>query len=315
MDEFSIKEPEVYIIVLNYNGQQDTIECVNSLLKINYQNFKIVIVDNHSTDRSIQEISGYFRNKNLMIRQVSGSERTERFTRLGKVVMIRADKNGGYGYGNNLGIKFARANGADYILLLNNDTVVDPDFLTPLVSLCESDRSIGIASGKIFFFDEPETIWFNGGGFKPLTGKVGHYNFNKKDTGSGTEREITFISGCMMLVPESILNDTGIINEDYFMYLEDLEFSQRVLKKGYKLRISQTSKIWHKVSIDPKKRLSKFKTYYMAKNKVKYISDNLSPFYRITSLFYLILITPLALIANKRPDLLSAHFKGIKDGF
>ena len=203
MSESGKINPMVYAVVLNYNGWQDTIECINSLLNINYKNFKIIIVDNKSNDGSVVEIINYFKSSKSGITIIDSSQAEKSKSESGKVTLISSKKNGGYGYGNNIGIKFAITNGADHIVILNNDTIVDSDFLQPLVNRCEKNDNIGIVSGKVLYYSKPDIIWSNGGYVSPLTGMIRHLNYNEKDIGQIPKREITFISGCMWLVPRS----------------------------------------------------------------------------------------------------------------
>ena len=136
--------PKVDIIILNYNGYKDTIECIKSLQDITYNNIDIIIIDNNSTDNSEYEIKKFISKSN-------------------NIQYIQSGKNIGFSGGNNIGIKLSLEKKSDYICLLNNDTVVEPDFLEPLIDIMEKDKSIGITSGKIMYYDEPTKIWCAGG--------------------------------------------------------------------------------------------------------------------------------------------------------
>lgn len=305
----------VYIILLNYNNYSDTIECFESLQNITYQNYNIVIIDNNSLNNSMHYLKEYLDgNKQKYIYYNLKKEAVLPSTKNKFTTLIQSGHNGGYGYGNNIGIKYALNNNADYILILNNDTVVDKRFLEPLVETCENDDKIGIVSGKIYFYDKPNTIWFNGGKFHPCTTKVEHVNFNEKDIGQKPLVDNTFISGCVWLIPKKVFKTIGFINEEYFMYVEDLEFTQRVLQAGYTLNVSEQSHIWHKVYARSGGHLSEYPVYYIARNTLKYILSRSNGICKLTGIFYLFFVSSLRLIYWKRFDLLKDHLKGILHG-
>ena len=133
-------DPKIFIIVLNWNRAQDTVACISSLTKLNYSRYNVVVVDNASQDGSAPIIKRSFPS----------------------LVVIENASNLGYAEGNKVGICYALAHGAEYVLVLNNDTVVDSDMLTELVRIAESDRMIGIVGPKIYDFQQPTKIWFAG---------------------------------------------------------------------------------------------------------------------------------------------------------
>jgi len=227
---------------------------------------------------------------------------------------VQTDHNGGYGYGNNVGIRCALKSGADYVLVLNNDTAVDPEFLGPMVYMCEADKSVGTASGKIFFFDKSDIIWFNGGRFNPRTGKLEHINFNEKDTGQNCLKENTFISGCMWLVPRRIFESVGFINEEYFMYVEDLEFCKRVLDAGFRLRVCEKSHVWHKDGETTGGEFSKFSIYWRGKNINRFIATHMKPLWRKWLAFTIVNSRIFMTLAkNKKYSLFLIHAKAISE--
>ncbi len=309
----------VFIIILNYNNASDTIECLESLKKTKNNNFTVIIVDNASIDNSVNLIINYLCSENndyLYIDMKQTNINLPIVQVLPKFVFIRSDHNGGYGYGNNLGIKFALRNGADYIMILNNDTVVSFDFLALLIEMCESNKEIGIASGKIYFYGRPDVIWFNGGAFYEWTGKIEHFNFNEKDMGQSPKKEITFISGCMWLVPREVFEKVGLINEEYFMYVEDLEFCYRVRKAGYKLAVNPNSKIWHKVDGAEKGYLSLFSVFWTYRNMIYFIIKNY-PYVsmKIIAISCVVIRNFFRFLKYKDFKLIKTYLKGILKGF
>ncbi len=306
-------EPLVYIVLLNYNNSADTIECFKSLQNITYTNYKIVIIDNNSPNNSMDYFIKYMddNNQNYIYHKSKDEATTFATTHKNFISLIQSGHNGGYGSGNNIGIKYALNNNADYVLILNNDTIVDQHFLEPLVEICEKDQKVGIVSGKIFFYDNPDTIWFNGGKFNPWTASIKHFHFKEKDIGQKPSSEITFISGCLILIPRMVIEKVGLINEDYFMYLEDLEFCHRILQNDYKLDIAFESKVWHKKDVSSHSRLSQQTVFYSTMNKIKFIIANARSINKITSIIYILIIVSFRYLYIKRFDLLKAHIKGI----
>lgn len=283
------KFASIFIVLLNYNGAEDTIACLQSLQEITYPKTNIVIVDNNSPDGSIENIGRYLSSEHVDYVYFDRPDKAVVCTdKLPFITLIQSGTNGGYGHGNNIGIKYALAHHANYVLVLNNDTVVGTGFLEPLVEMCEEDGNIGIASSKIYFHDRPDVLWFNGGKFHPYTAKVEHVNYNEKDIGQESLKENTFISGCLWLVPSKIFETVGFINEEYFMYVEDLEYCQRVLAKGYTLAVCNKSKLWHKVGISTGGRFSKFSVFWRTRNMHIFIAKSSKTFWQkgIALLFF-----------------------------
>ncbi|MEA1936618.1 MAG: glycosyltransferase family 2 protein [Patescibacteria group bacterium] len=235
---------EVYIIVLNWNGKDDTIECVKSLQKINYDNYKIVVVDNGSEDDSVFAIRRNFP----------------------EIKIVENKKNLGFAGGNNIGINYAVENKADYILLINNDTTVDENFLSELVEAGESDKKIGALGSKIYFYSEPNRIWFAGGKVNWLKNKGEHLGLDKIDSGQDDKiSETDYLTGCCLLVKREVIEKIGVLAEDYFLYYEDTDYSARIKNVGYKIVCVPKSKIYHKISRSTKPGSSNY-IYYHVRN-------------------------------------------------
>ncbi|MFH0852166.1 MAG: glycosyltransferase family 2 protein [bacterium] len=229
--------PKVFIIVLNWNGLKDTEECIESLKKIDYPDYKIVVVDNGSTDGSDEIIpKKHFQD----------------------VAFIETKSNLGFAGGNNIGIKHALDNGADYILLLNNDTTVEPDFLSKLVKAAEGDKKIGIVGPMIFFYDEPDRVWFGGGkiNWSKIRGSHLDYNTVKKRDHALSDEEmekeknkvVDYITGCCLLIKREVVEKIGYLNDDYFLYYEDADWCMRAKKAGWQSVVVPASYIYHKQS-------------------------------------------------------------------
>lgn len=307
--------PKVSIILLNYKGAKDTIECLKSLQNISYDNYNIVIVDNASPDDSVQVIENYMVEKYKDTYEFFDSPDTAMKSVTCKpYTLIQSGYNGGYGHGNNIGIKFALATGAEYVLILNNDTVVDSGFLEPMVEMCENDPSIGISSAKIYFYDRPDVFWFHGGKVHTCTGKVEHFHFNQKDIGQKIPDDITFITGCTWLLPKQVFETVGFINESYFMYVEDLEYCSRVTDSGFKLKVSDKSFLMHKVGASTGGKLSSFSTYWRTKNMNTFIlSRRAALACKIFSFLIFNTQTVFLLLKNSRFDLINIYLRALTE--
>lgn len=238
-------EPKVDIILVNYNGDKDTIDCVNSMLQIDYSNFEIIIVDNASATQ--QELE-----------KMLPSE----------VVYIKSNENLGFSGGNNLGIEYAIQNDADYVLLLNNDTVVDESFLKALVEAAQKHIDAGIITGKILFYDKQDYVWYAGGYMNLNWARIHHDHIQEKDDFSDNDRIVSFATGCLMMMSKKIIGEVGMLNDAFFMYSEDAEFCSRIQNIGYKILYTPKAKIYHKVSSSSGGANSKLSQYYRARNEL-----------------------------------------------
>lgn len=220
-------KPYVIAVVLNWNGYDDTVGCVRSLQEAGYERLDVLIVDNASKDGSAERLRAAFPGVHL----------------------IENVQNYGYARGNNIGIREALARGAQYVLVLNNDVVLTPGFLTEMVEIAESDKSIGIVSPKILYFDEPGKIYAAGGTYNrwlcgssdDSQGLPDEYCDDEKDR----TRDITFATGCAMLVRSNALNKVGLFEERFFIYFEDLDLSQRI-NRFYRIVYAPRSRVLHK---------------------------------------------------------------------
>ncbi len=213
---------KVAIIILNYNGKKDTIECLESLQKIYQKAAKasVIVVDNGSSDESVEEIRRSFP----------------------EVDLIANKKNLGFSEGNNIGIKQALKKGSDYILLLNNDTVIAPSLIEELLKASQKTKS-EIVSPKIYFApgyefhktryknkDLGKVIWYAGGKIDWKNVLTSHRGVDSVDIGQfDEEKETDFATGCAMLVKREVFNKIGFFDPVYFAYFEDADFSQRYL--------------------------------------------------------------------------------------
>ena len=218
---------KVEVIILTWNGKEDTIECLNSLQKVKYDNFDITIVDNASTDDSAEIIAAEFPS----------------------VKLIKNNMNLMYAGGNNVAIKEALKGDATHILILNNDTILHEDFLEHLVEAFNSDEKVGIVAPKINYYNNRKLIWYAGGFVNFFTGNIYHKGLRKQDDGEyDLSNEVDYATGCCMLIKRELFEKIGLLDEAYYIYTEDVDFSFKAQAAGYKVVFEPRSLIWHKVS-------------------------------------------------------------------
>ena len=216
--------PRTAVIILNWNNHKMTSECVRSVLAVDAMNFKIIVVDNGSSDGSPQILAQEFP----------------------QMTVLPQETNLGFAAGCNVGVRHALAEGAEYVLLLNNDTFVARDFLSEMLTIMETDPKIGAVSPKVYFVHPPDKIWYAGADFSLWTGTVRHRGWKEIDHGQFDHlKEITRATGCAMLVRCSALGDVGLLDEQFWAYAEDLDWSLRFLKQGYRLIYAPRARLWH----------------------------------------------------------------------
>jgi GT2 family glycosyltransferase len=231
----NVSDPLVCIVVLNWNGLRDTIECLESLQKIAYPNHKVVVVDNASAS----DDAGALRQK------------------FGDYAhIIQNDKNYGYTGGNNIGIRYGlQVVKADYLLILNNDTTVAPDFLGHLVGTAETDSATGVAGPKVYYYDFPDRIQSAGMRVNMWTGQATLIGSRRLDTGQHRKpQEVDAVSGCCLLIKREAIRTVGEFDESYFCYWDETDYCARIRKAGLKVLCVPEAWIWHKMPM--KQRLS-----------------------------------------------------------
>lgn len=250
---------KISLIILNWNGWKMTLDCLESLRDIKCGDFEveIVVVDNGSTDNSVESIKNQI---SLASQSEAGRAKTKIINE--KLKIIENEKNLGFAEGNNVGIKYALENRADYVCLLNNDTRVDKNFLRELFKSAESDEKIGLVGGKIYFEkgyefhknrylekDLGKVIWYAGGLIDWNNVYASHRGVDEVDRGQyDSETETAYINGCLMLVKKEVFNKVGLFDKKYFLYFEDADFSVRAKKAGFTLYFNPRAKIWHLIS-------------------------------------------------------------------
>jgi len=292
--------PRISIIILNWNGWRDTVECLESLYRISYSSYDVILLDNGSKDNFLGNIKDYLaggmivqsdffeyitENKPIKILEYTkdeaetGGGRENEIADLPsnmKIVLIRNDENYGFAEGNNIGIRYAlKAQDPDYILLLNNDTVVKSDFLNELVNALQSDETAGFAGPSIYYYNyEGMTNIFSTVGINLVMEKGWFVRIGSNEPDRGQYKAVMavdFLEGSCLLIKRAVLDKIGLFDSRYFAYWEETDLCIRGREAGYKCIYVPTAKIWHKVSSSAPKGV---KLYYMTRNRLWFVKDH-----------------------------------------
>lgn len=240
--------PSISIIVLNWNGRDDTLACLESVERISYPNFQVIVVDNGSADNSVAAIRAAFPEFEL----------------------IETGANLGFAGGNNVGIKRALELGTDYVLLLNNDTEVDPGMLDAFVAAAKRFPGAGVFSGKIYYHAEPGRIWYAGSQWNAKAAHFEQIGKGKLDDGTTYSAvcETDTAIGCAFFMPAERLREIGLLDEDFFLCLEETDWCYRAKEAGYPSIFVPDAKLWHKVSVSFGGEGSPLALYFITRNRL-----------------------------------------------
>ena len=246
--------PNVGIVISNYNGWQDTVQCLESLQKQTYRDFEIILLDDASTNDSVQQLHKHLPDNAVFLPQAA---------------------NIGFAAANNVGMRRALADGCDWVLLLNNDTVVAPDFLEVLLRQTPAGA---VSCPKMLFLDPPDEIWFAGGELNRTTGQVKHLGGHAKDGPAfAQKKQVSFITFCCVLLPRQVIETVGFLDETLFMYCEDVDYCIRLADAAVPLWFLPDAKIWHKAGGSAGGMLS---VYYITRNTLYLTCKGKSRLYR-----------------------------------
>ena len=297
--------PKVAVILLNWNGGEFTIPCLASLSQSTYYIDYIFVVDNASSDGSPERIIEQYPD----------------------VILIRNDANLGFAEGNNIGVRRAIEMGADYIWILNNDTIVADNCLQILIEATEANPQVAGISAKIYYDVPPNCLWYNGAKRHKFYGVAKHIDqglqdlkFNETDV-----VETDFISGCCIFMPAWAYHKYGLFCPEFIAYHEDNDWCWRVTNANGKLLCAKGAKIWHCVSASMKKNtgkkndpgISAFGYYLMIRNQIWTVRRNVRKPWRMILLclqvFVAIKICVVQII-NRTPLKIASILKGVRDG-
>jgi GT2 family glycosyltransferase len=270
------------IIILNWNGSGDTIQCLKSVLKLKEPNAKIIIVDNGSSDNSVANIEQYLRTEEESQEDIIPNITRHKLSGGKDIFFIRNSSNDGYAGGNNIGIKFLLSfPEIEYIWVLNNDTIVDSCALISLVEKIKSDPQLGAVGSCVLFLEAPEKIWAACGGiYSKLTCGSKNIDLNldlikQEKSEIEVEELMDYIAGASILFSRKALEDVGLFCEDYFLYFEEPDWCNRAKKGGYKLGYASKSVVYHGVGKSTDKYNKTLRRFYsfrwlQLKNRIKF---------------------------------------------
>lgn len=272
-----MNEPKVAIIIINWNQKQHTKECLDSLKNINYQNYEVILVDNASKDNSVAFFKKDYSYANI----------------------IENKKNLGFAEGNNVGIREALSHNADYVFILNNDTIVDKEILKELIKSITSDSTIGAVTPKIYNYYQPNVIDAAGGFLSFNKSKIHQIGYGELDKGQyDKEYPINFITGSAMLARADVFKIVGLFDATFFAYCEDMDFCHRMQQNGFKLKYVPQAKIWHKVSASTGGYKNPTSLYLFTKNRIKFLYKHATLKPKLLFSFYLLYYIPAFTIYN-----------------
>lgn len=232
----------VTVILVNYNGKKYLKNCIESIKRQSYQNLSILIVDNASGDESVQYLQDNYP----------------------EIEVITCVENNGFAKGNNIGIEYAVKQGADYVLLLNVDTVIEPDLVEKLMA---SANAATVTVPKIYMDKRLMKVWYAGGEMDYVQGRSYHCN----QAAEKENKAIGFACGCCVLIHRDIIKNVGVFDENYYLYFEDTDLSMRWLQHGITIMYIPAAKMWHKVGGSGGADGSLIKSYYMLRNQLYFM--------------------------------------------
>jgi len=277
MNKYTKIVDKTAVLLLNWNGYNDTIKCLESLVNsncfINEEN--VYVIDNNSQIDPTKDILDKFKYVNV----------------------LRTSKNLGYAGGNNYGLKVIIKKEYEYILILNNDTEVEKEFIFPMIDSLLNNADVGIIVPKVKMFFYPDRLYHAGGYISRISGTGKLIGFMEKDGLEYSElKRITFANGCCMLIRKEVINKIGLLDEYFFSYGEDADYSIRALKAGINIIYNPNAIIYHKVNIEEGKRESTYYLYYLYRSYGILLRKQLKKKIKISSLIYFIVYLPYSVL-------------------
>ncbi len=306
MSDPASDQARVGVALLNWNGGEFTIPCVESLLASDLPPWRVVVVDNASTDGSPDVIA----------------------VRFPEILLIRNERNLGFAAGTNAAIRALLAAGADPIWILNNDTVVHPACLWELTRELDRDPGVAAVTAKIYRQEPSDVFWYAGGDWSRWSFAAEHRGEGERDHGQyDVAEDVDFMSGCCILARAATLREVGLLDERYFAYYEDGDWCLRALKKRRRLRYIPKAVLWHKGSASVRKNTlgqsvgfaSPFALHLETRNRIWVIRDHAGrpmPYLTaLAALAYRCLYLSAAFAVLRRFEKLRAVWRGVRDGF
>lgn len=340
--------PIVTILLLNYNGWEDAIECLESVYKITYPNWELILVDNGSVDGSVTKIKEwaageipvesksfeydaerkpiegieelFYDEEEARVKVLKKVKEWDSLPPHQKLSILRIEKNRGFTGGNNIGIEYIlEERKTDYILLLSNDTVVDKEFLDELVKVGGSDEKIGVVGPTVYHYDRQNRIQSAGAKIYWNKGIVNILRSNEINGGQFDKIvDVDYVAGCALLAKKELFEKIGYLNIEYFAYWEETDWCIRAHKAGYTVLCVPKAKIWHKGSSTTKKT-SGFVEYHMTRNMFWFMRQHATKRQYHSFLLYFFgfrfwFSSGVHLIYHKNINAVISFYRGIKDG-
>jgi len=280
---------EIFVVILNWNNAEDTIECISSVKLSKDVNYKIICVDNNSSDGSSGRISSAHPD----------------------IIMLQTAGNLGYAGGNNFGVKKALELGATHIWILNNDTIVGQYCMKNLLEPFLNGAKTALTGSKIYFYDKKEEIWFAGGIYYPFRGVTSHYLENQAAAGVLSEKKLDYVSGCSMMISRETAEKTGVFDEKLFLLYEEIDLAQKIKKLGYTMKMCEKSDVYHKISRTLKD--SPLRLYYFTRNRLYVSWKHFRPYFPFVFLWCV--RWPLLPAVFKRPENIKHTLRAFIDFF
>lgn len=243
--------PKVHIIVLTWNQRDLIFDCLASLHHLDYPNYSVIVVDNASCDQTANAIRTNFPGATL----------------------IENSENLGFAEGNNVGIRYALEHGAEYVMLLNDDTLVDAPMLAELIAVAGADSEIGMVGPAIYYQNRPEVIWSAGNRIDWRTGALERVHADERIDSDLAPFIVDYLTGCALCMKSTAIKKIGVLDPRYFIYYEETDWCTRARAAGYRAVVVPRSRIWHKVSATIKQD-SPATTYYMTRNLFRFLARN-----------------------------------------
>lgn len=249
----SLINPTISIVILNWNGRDDTLACLESLARIDYPNFRVIVADNGSSDGSVDAIRSAYPDVHL----------------------IENRANLGFAAGNNSAISHALESGAEFIFLLNNDTVVDPAILSAFVDAAERMPGGGVFGAKIYHYGDKQKLWYAGGYWDARTLSFNEHGAGELDRGQfDTLTETEWVIGCAMFIRAEVFRSVGLLEPSFFLNNEEIDFCSRAKRAGFTCVYVPMAHLWHKISVSFGGEDSPLKEYFSARNRLLWARRN-----------------------------------------
>jgi GT2 family glycosyltransferase len=244
--EARVAEADWYAIVLSWNGREDTERCLDALAKVREPPVRIFCVDNGSTDGSVEAVRGHHR----------------------ETLLIENGRNLGFAGGCNVGIRQALADGAEWVVLVNNDAVIAPDALAGFAAAAEHHPDAGVLAGKLYRADRPDRIWYAGQRFLAWLGYSGRHRGEGRRDGPRYERLVATdrANGALMAISRGAIERVGLLDEELFAYVEDVDYSLRARAAGFEVLFVPAARAWHRVGASSTS--AALNSYYGTRNMV-----------------------------------------------